>query len=131
MNPIYCLVLIAMSTKTAANDVHLSDDRLLMKAQQAENGDRFRRRFTNPYEGTILEKMYETRWQAEVALLTNLAFWSGKNREQMLRLYKRSALYQEQPEKFSKFPEYKRALIKKAMSLCGDGYDPDYYQNKI
>lgn len=68
----------------------LNDDELLQKAKGAKEGGAF----TDLWEGRWQGK-YESQSEADSALCCHLAFWSGKNREQMDRLFRRSALFRD------------------------------------
>lgn len=103
----------------------LTDDQLLQKARNAANGHKFSTRFDKPYEGSVLETQYDTRWRAEVALMENLAFWTGRDRSRMWRLFTESALYEERIDLYDQHPEHRRALIKKALDLNDSVYGPD------
>lgn len=98
----------------------LSDEELIDKAKKAKNGERFELRFESEYDDPSLQERYDSRKQAEVALLANLAFWSGCDRQQMWRLFKESSQYR--PE-LAKWPEYRRELLEEAISLVDDTYE--------
>jgi len=68
----------------------LSDEQVLQRARSAENGRKFRLRFDRQYDDSTLQERYATRFKAEVALLANLAFWTGRDTEQMWRLFFRT-----------------------------------------
>ena len=68
----------------------LNEDELLQKAKGAKEGGAF----TDLWEGRWQGK-YESQSEADSALCCHLAFWSVKNREQMDRLFRRSALFRD------------------------------------
>lgn len=103
-------------------DGALSDIEIIQKARTAENGRKFNLLFDEPYEDSILEQRYNTRWQAEVALLANFAFWTGRDRDQMWRLFKRSAIYHERIEIYREYPDYQEGLITEALELNQEVY---------
>jgi len=111
-----------MSENGPTNPEALSDDQLLNKARHAANGRKFRLRFERPYEDSPLAERYETRRQAEIALMENLAFWTQRNTDRMWRLFKRSKLYDEKAETYREYPAYRRALIKEALDLNSNVY---------
>lgn len=108
------------STTDAAPD---PDGELLDKAKHAANGVRFRQRFESSFEGTILEDWYDSRRQAEMALMANLAFWTRADRVRMQRLFERSTLHQTGPERED---EYLEDLVAEAVELVDDEYDPEF-----
>lgn len=97
----------------------LSDEELLEKARNAANGRKFELRFSTEYEDPAIQRHYDSQRQAEVALLANLAFWSGCDKRQMWRLFQRSSLYR---EKLESFPDYRRKLLETATELVDDTY---------
>jgi hypothetical protein len=65
----------------------LTDEDVLEKARAAENGSQF----DALWEGRWQE-LYASQSEADMALCCKLAFWTGKNREQMDRLFRQSQL---------------------------------------
>lgn len=57
---------------------------------------------------------------ADMALMLQLAFWTGKDMPRMDRLFRRSALMR---EKYEKRADYRRDTIQGAARLCGKVYD--------
>lgn len=113
-----------MASKTPDRTMAPVDKHLLQKARNAANGRKFCLRFDNPYRDSALEREYDTRWNAEVALLANLAFWTQRDPDQMWQLYKQSALYDEKSGMYDQFPEYKKGLIQEALDLTSEVYEP-------
>ena len=80
--------------KKAARRVVLTDEQVLEKARAAQNaGD-----FTALWEGRWQEK-FASQSEADLALCCALAFWTGRDREQMDRLFRQSALFREKWDK--------------------------------
>lgn len=76
--------------KKAARRVVLTDEQVLEKARAAQNaGD-----FTTLWEGRWQEK-FASQSEADLALCCALAFWTGRDRKQMDRLFRQSALFRE------------------------------------
>jgi len=114
---------VAMASKDHSIDGgQLSDGKLIKKARNAANGRRFSLRFDSEFEESALEREYDTQRQAEVALLANLAFWTDHDREQMWRIFERSALYRSE---YESYPEYRRNIINEAIDLIDDTYEPN------
>lgn len=65
----------------------ISDQQILEKARTAKNGDKFSRLWA----GDISEQRSES--EADLALCSILAFWTGKHKERIDRLFRGSALY--------------------------------------
>ena len=66
----------------------LTDAELLEKAKAAKNGDEFTALYEGRWEGT-----FGSQSEADLSLCCSLAFWSGKNVEQMDRLFRQSKLF--------------------------------------
>ena len=64
----------------------LSDEQVLRHARNAANGDKFMRLWSGDWSD------YESRSEADFALLAILAFWTRGDRDQMDRLFRRSGL---------------------------------------
>lgn len=69
----------------------LTDEEILEKARTAEN----HKEFDLLWEGKWQEAGYPSQSEADIALCCMLAFWSGKNKEQMDRLFRNSGLFRE------------------------------------
>lgn len=80
--------------KKAARRVVLSDEQVLEKARTAQNAEDF----TALWEGRWQDK-FASQSEADLALCCALAFWTGRDREQMDRLFRQSALFREKWDK--------------------------------
>lgn len=107
-----------------SNRSTLSNEELIQKARDAANGRKFSLRFDSKFEDSPLQREYDNRRQAEVALLANLAFWTQKDPEQMWQLFKRSELYRPEIESDS---AYREKILSQATELVDDVYDPSAY----
>ena len=76
--------------KTTGNHGSLSDEDLLQLAQKAANGKAFSDLWEGKWEGS-----YASQSEADMALAAKLAFWTGKNEQQMDRLFRSSGLYRD------------------------------------
>lgn len=76
--------------KSNAAPVKLTDEELLEKAKDSGDGDAF----TALWEGNWKDA-YQSQSEADMALCRKLAFWSGKDKEQMDRLFRQSALFRQ------------------------------------
>lgn len=97
-------------------DVDLDDDALLSKAKDAENGDKFRRLWNGDTAG------YDSHSEADLALCSMLAFWTGGDRTRIDRLFRRSGLCR---DKWTDREDYRQRTIDTALDGVSDVYDPD------
>jgi len=93
--------------------VDLDDDELLSKARKAKNKAIFEKLFSGDWAG------YPSQSEADQALCNMLAFWTGKNPDQMERIFRQSGLYR---EKCDKHPTYLERTINKAIEDCATVY---------
>lgn len=80
--------------KKATRRVVLTNEQVLEKARAAQNAEDF----TALWEGRWQEK-FASQSEADLALCCALAFWTGRDREQMDRLFRQSALFREKWDK--------------------------------
>jgi hypothetical protein len=89
------------------------DHALLRVARDAENGDKFVGLFDR---GAWQEFGYASQSEADLALVTMLAFWTDRDRARIDRLFSRSALFREKWNRAT----YRDATIAKVLD------DPDF-----
>lgn len=108
-------------------DAELSDDELIEKAKNAENGDFF----TDLWEGRW--KKHKHRWgtgssqgqsEADLALCGHLAFWTGGDTSQMDRLFRKSGLMRDKWDEDRGSQTYGDRTIEKALEGQTEFYDP-------
>ncbi|USZ68528.1 hypothetical protein NGM10_02020 [Halorussus salilacus] len=92
----------------------LSDEALLEKAQNAANGEKFRAL----WEGDTLG--YDSHSEADQALCTLLAFWTGGDPQRIERLFDQSGLTR---DKWRDRPDYRKRTIRNAIRHCSAFYD--------
>ena len=63
-----------------------SDDEIIKMASKAKNREKFKALFSGDTSG------YDSASEADLALCSILAFWSGKNRSQIDRIFRKSGL---------------------------------------
>ena len=68
----------------------LSDEELMEKACAAGSGDAFKALYNGAWQDR-----FDSQSEADLSLCYSLAFWSGKNPEQMDRLFRQSKLFRE------------------------------------
>lgn len=113
-----CMVRPNATKKTACKEVlptaSVSDEQLLSKAMRNE-------KFRALFEGDM-SAYNNDHSSADLALCNMLAFWTGKNAEQMDRLFRQSQLYRS--EKWGNREDYSRSTIQKAINNCAEVYNP-------
>jgi len=95
----------------------LNDEELLMRAASAKNGAKFQRL----YQDSAVEG-YPSDSEADLALCAELAFWSNGDREQMDRLFRRSARNRPKWDERHGAQTYGQMTIAKACEGRGDEY---------
>lgn len=103
----------------AAASEPLSDAQVLERAELADQGEAFRALWDGNWQDR-----YASQSEADMALCCKLAFWTGRNREQMERLFRQSKLFREkwdQPHHASG-ATYGEETLTRALELVTDGY---------
>lgn len=97
----------------------LTDDDLLELAKNAENGESFAKLWDGDWQGD-----YSSQSEADMALCCKLAFWSGKDKEQMDRLFRQSGLFREKwdTRHHASGATYGEETLAKACELTEDVY---------
>jgi hypothetical protein len=96
----------------------LEDDELIEKALKAKNGEKFKILF----KGGDCSQYGGDCSAADQALCNLLAFWTGKDREQMDRLFRRSALYRDKWDEVHGRDTYGGITIDAAIKKCHRTY---------
>jgi len=91
------------------------DDELIAKAKSAQNGARFERLWNGIWEGD-----YPSQSEAESALCTHLAFWTGKDPTRMDALFRRSGLMR---EKWLR-EDYRDMTLANAIAITTETWNP-------
>lgn len=106
------------SSDSPSRKVILADDVVIEKALAAKNGAKFKAL----WEGQWKEN-YASQSDADIALCSHLAFWTGKDQEQMNRLFKKSALYRDKWDRDARAGEtYGQGTIRLAIDACKEAY---------
>jgi hypothetical protein len=95
---------------------NLDDEELLKRAREAENGGKFSKLFD---EGEWEAVGYPSQSEADLALCKMLAFWTGRDKERMDRLFRRSGLYRKKWKQ-----SYSNSTMDKAINECEEIYTP-------
>jgi primase-polymerase (primpol)-like protein len=93
----------------------LTDTELIELARNAENGGKFRQLWNGNTSG------YPSHSEADLALCSLLAFWTGGDRHEIDHLFRQSDLYREKWDR----DDYRRRTLDKALSGVTEYYDPD------
>lgn len=96
----------------------LDDDALLEKASNSRNGAVFQRLWSGDISG------YKSQSEADMALCSSLAFWTGCNAEQMDRLFRRSGLMRGKWDRPQSGTTYGGITIQNAIRGCTSVYEP-------
>lgn len=106
-------------TRHAAVGEPLTDEQVLDKAMAADDNGMFTDLFNGKWQGR-----YGSQSEADMALTLKLAFWTGKNAEQMDRLFRQSKLYREKWDKAhrSDGTTYGQETIAKAVEMQSQVY---------
>lgn len=100
----------------------LADSEILEKASQAKNGEKFERLWSGQTSG------YESHSEADMALCSILAFWTGGDSQQMDRLFRQSDLIREKWDEvhYGDGATYGEKTIRRAIQGTSTFYDPNY-----
>ena len=107
--------------KKAARRVVLTDEQVLEKARTAQNAEDF----TVLWEGRWQDK-FASQSEADLALCCALAFWTGRDKEQMDRLFRQSALFREKWDKVhhADGATYGEETLEQAIARTENVYSP-------
>lgn len=101
------------------SNLNLTDEEILTKARNSKTGSAFNLLYSGQWQG-----MYYSQSEADLAFCNYLAFWTGRNEEQMDRIFRNSGLYREKWDQRRGSDTYGRTTIGKACAMCKDVYDP-------
>jgi len=109
------------SNNKKAQYVPMSDEALLEKAQSSGDADAF----IALWEGNWKDS-YSSQSEADLSLCCKLAFWSGKDKEQMDRLFRQSVLFRDKWDKkhHADGATYGEETLNKAVEATDAVYSP-------
>lgn len=120
--PLFDKYLLGKKTeiKTAVvnQPIKLTDNDVLKKAQNAKNGTQFKLLFDGEWETLN----YGSQSEADLALCNLLAFWTGKDTEQMDRLFRMSGLYRDKWDRKQSGTTYGKITITTAVKHSSSVY---------
>lgn len=91
----------------------IDDETLVKKARASKNGDRFAALWNGDTNG------YPSHSEADLALCSELAFWTACDADRIDRLFRQSGLYRDKWER----DDYRRRTIDTAIEGCTDVYE--------
>lgn len=111
----------AAKPKSRSRTGPLSDEDVLAKALATDKDTLFPKLWNGQWQDS-----YETQSEADMALVCKLAFWTGKDRAQMDRLFRQSALFREKwdARHHANGATYGEETLSKAVELVVDAYSP-------
>jgi P4 family phage/plasmid primase-like protien len=109
----------------AANDdsddtTGLSDDEVLKLARSYKH----RQKFRDLYDDGNWQAHYDSQSEADLGLCSILAFFTGRDREQIDRLFRESKLYRKKWDEKRGRDTYGRMTVEAACKGCKDVYEP-------
>lgn len=104
-------------------NLSLDDETVLSKMFASKNGDKIKSLY-----GADITAYNNDDSSADMALCSHLAFWTGRNAEQMDRIWLNSPLGAR--EKTQKRKDYRDRTISKAIDGCPEVYSKNYSDNK-
>lgn len=116
-----CALLATMIAKEGpVTDVDLSDEELIERARNAANGEKF----GQLWDGDV--SSYESQSEADTALCSLLAFWTGGDATWMDQLFRQSELIRPKwdEQHFANGDTYGERTIERAISGVSDFYEP-------
>lgn len=102
-------------SEAARGAVSVPDDELIETAMTAANSDTFRALWNGDTSG------YRSHSEADQALCTLLAFWTGGDPQKIEDLFSQSGLVR---DKWRDRPDYRERTINTAIQYCNDFYEP-------
>lgn len=109
------------SQQETSSTVSLDDAELVERARDAANGEKFSRLYQGSTAG------YDSHSEADMALCSLLAFWTGNDAAQIDRLFRESGLCRPKWDEihYADGSTYGEKTIERAIDGTADVYDPD------
>jgi len=104
---------------TPSQDLDIENEEVINKAKNAANGETFKDLWNGRTSG------YDSHSEADLALCSYLAFWTGGDAKQMDELFRKSGLIRDKWDRVhsSNGDTYGDMTIQKAIETCTDFYD--------
>lgn len=104
--------------------VSLDDEEIIDKARACKSGQLFNLLYTGSWEG-----LYSSQSEADLAFCNHLAFWTGRDSEQMDRIFRSSGLMRDKWDKKRGSETYGNITIGKAIAACVEVYEQGKYDD--
>lgn len=98
---------------------YLDDEAVIAHANEASNSDKFKKLFAGDWED-----LYGSQSDADMALLSILAFWCGCDEEQMDRIFRTSGLMRDKWDRKQAGSTYGAISIRNTVNTCSAVYMP-------
>lgn len=108
-------------TSTPVPVLNLSDDEIITRIRDSDEAPKFH----SLYDLGDVSTYGNDQSKADAALLAMLVFWTGKNAEQMKRIFLSSKLAETLGRKVGHEDDYLNRSIKKAIEFVSNVYKPD------
>ena len=99
--------------------VELDDSEVIEKARNCKTGTLFSMLYSGQWEG-----LFPSQSEADLAFCNQLAFWTGKDEQQMDRIFRNSGLFRPKWDKKHGRDTYGNITIEKACASCNEVYEP-------
>lgn len=108
-----------VSSKTVEPASYLDDEGVIAHASASESGDKFKALYAGNWE-----EGYDSQSDADMALVSILAFWCGNVEEQIDRIFRTSGLMRDKWDRMTGDSTYGQITIRNAVSTNGEIYTP-------
>lgn len=107
--------------KSKSKTISLTDEELLERALESGDGEAFSLLWEGKWQDS-----FASQSEADLSLCCKLAFWSGKDKEQMDRLFRRSAMYRDKWDEkhHASGATYGEETLNKAIEATETTYSP-------
>lgn len=120
-----CLDTFMKRPSRAANSTvadpcsYLTDEQVIRHASSSASGEKFKALYEGRWEG-----LYDSQSDADMALVSMLAFWCGCVEEQIDRVFRTSGLMRDKWDRKTGDSTYGQITIRNAVSSCSSVYLP-------
>ena len=108
-----------ISSKTVEPCSYLDDEGVIAHASASESGDKFKALYAGNWE-----EGYDSQSDADMALVSILAFWCGNVEEQIDRIFRSSGLMRDKWDRMTGDRTYGQITIRNAVSTNSEIYTP-------
>lgn len=108
-----------VSSKTVEPVSYLDDEGVIAHASASESGDKFKALYAGNWE-----EGYDSQSDADMALVSILAFWCGNVEEQIDRIFRTSGLMRDKWDRMTGGSTYGQITIRNAIASTSEIYTP-------